>query len=378
MNISIMRNTFFRTLVLLMFVVISAMNINAQNTVNKKEAFPRTTAPFLMITPESRGGAMGDAGVATMPDINSQHWNSSKYAFLDQDMGVSLSYTPWLRDLVDDINLYYLTYFKRIDKMQTVSASLRYFSLGSIVFTNEAGDIEGEGKPNEFALDVAYALKLSENFSGSVLFRYIRSDFNNGSTDYSAEPGNAFAADLSFFYMNRVKWGGRRGDVTAGINISNIGSKISYNGGTTKEFLPANLRIGGGYSFEVDRYNKVGFTVDVNRTMVAKNEEGEGDNNDLSVPASFFQSFGDFAVEDLRISVGGEYWYNDQFALRAGYYHEDEVVGNRKFATAGAGLKFNMFTIDASYIISVAQNNPLANTIRFSLGFNLDEAMGRR
>ena len=372
-----MRNTFFRTLVFLSFVVMMAVRVDAQNTVIQEEAFPSTTAPFLMITPESRGGAMGDAGVATSPDINSQHWNSSKYAFLDQDMGVSLSYTPWLRDLVDDINLYYLTFFKRIDKMQTVSASLRYFSLGSIVFTDEEGEVLASGQPNEFALDAAYALKLSEKIAGSVAFRYIRSDINNGTRDGESEPGNAFAADLNFFYTDRVKWGGRKGDISAGVNISNIGSKISYNGGTDKEFLPANLRIGGAYSVEIDRYNKVGFTVDVNRTMVAKDSEGE-DKSDLSVPASFFQSFGDFAVEDLRISVGGEYWYNEQFAVRAGYYHEDEVIGNRKFATAGAGLKFNMFTIDASYIISIAQNNPLANTIRFSLGFNLDEAMGRR
>ncbi|MGQ1785107.1 MULTISPECIES: type IX secretion system outer membrane channel protein PorV [unclassified Saccharicrinis] len=367
-----MHNTYVRTLVILSFIVISAVGANGQNTVNKTEAFPRTTTPFLTITPESRGGAMGDVGVATSPDIYSQHWNSSKYAFLDQEMGVSLSYTPWLRDLVDDINLYYLTFFRRIDKMQTVSASLRYFSLGSIIFTDNEGLETARGNPNEFAIDAAYSLKLSDNISGSVAFRYIRSDINNGSSTGDAVAGNAFAADLNFFYLDQVKWGGRKGDVSAGINISNIGSKISYDDGASQEFLPANLRIGGAYNVEIDRYNKVGFSLDVNRIMVAKNEEGN-DKSDLSVPASFFQSFGDFAVEDLRISVGGEYWYNEQFAIRAGYYHEDEVIGNRKFATAGAGLKFNMFTIDASYIIAVAQNNPLANTIRFSLGFNLDE-----
>ncbi len=367
-----MQNTFSRTLIIVAFVIISAININGQNSVNKKEAFPRTATPFLTISPESRGGAMGDAGVATLPDINSQHWNSSKYAFLDQDMGVSLSYTPWLRNLVDDINLYYLTFFKRIDKQQTVSASLRYFSLGTITFLEHKDAVPYIGNPNEFALDAAYSLKLSDNIAGSVAFRYIRSDINNGASTEGAEPGNAFAADVNFFYLNKVKWGGRKGDVSAGINISNIGSKISYDNGNKQEFLPANLRIGGAYNTEIDRYNKVGFTVDVNRYMVAKDEAGE-DKSDLSVPASFFQSFGDFTVEDLRISIGGEYWYNDQFAVRAGYHHEDAVIGNRKFATAGAGLKFNMFTIDASYIISIAQNNPLANTIRFSLGFNLDE-----
>ncbi|WP_075591152.1 type IX secretion system outer membrane channel protein PorV [Labilibacter marinus] len=363
-----MRNFFFRTLVILSFLIITTVNISAQ--IDKDEVVP-TAAPFLTISPESRGSAMGDAGVATAPDINSQHWNSSKYAFLDQDMGVSLSYTPWLRDLVDDINLYYLTFFKRIDKRQTFSASLRYFSLGTIYFQESEGAVAYTGKPNEFALDAAYSLKLSDVISGSVALRYIRSDINNGSgTD--AVPGNAYAADINFFYMENVKWGGRKGDVSAGLNISNLGSKISYDGGSSQEFLPANLRLGGAYSTAIDRYNKVGFTLDINRPMVAKNADGE-DNSDLSSISSFFSSFGDFKFTDLRFSVGGEYWYNEQFAVRAGYYHEDEIVGNRKFATAGAGLKFNMFTIDASYLISVAQNNPLANTIRFTLGFDLDQ-----
>lgn len=372
-----MQNIFLRTGIILLLVIVSSVHIKSQNTVKIKEAFPRTAAPFLTISPESRGGAMGDAGVATAPDINSQHWNSSKYAFLDQDMGVSVSFTPWLRDLVDDINLYYLTFFRRIDKMQTVSASLRYFSLGSITFTDAAGEPLSSGKPNEFALDAAYSLKLSDNISGSVAFRYIRSDIFNGSYTDGAEPGSAFAADLNFFYLQQVKWGGRNGDVSAGINFSNIGSKISYDGGANQEFLPANLRLGGAYSTEIDRYNKVGFTLDINRYMVTKGGLDEDglvvDKSDLSAPASFFQSFGDFEVEDLRISVGGEYWYDNQFAIRAGYYHEDETIGNRKFATAGVGLKFNMFTIDASYIIAIAQSNPLANTIRFSLGFDLDK-----
>ncbi len=369
-----MQNIFLKTGIILLMVIVSSLHINGQEKTKYEEAFPRTAVPFLTITPESRGGAMGDAGVATTPDINSQHWNSSKYAFLDQDMGVSLSFTPWLRDLVGDINLYYLTFFRRIDKMQTVSASLRYFSLGEIIFRETADDFGYSGRPNEFALDAAYSLKLSDNISGSVAFRYIRSDIQNGTGLADALPGNAFAADLNFFYLQNVKWGGRKGDVSAGINISNIGSPISYNGGTDQYFLPANLRIGGAYTTEIDRYNKVGFTVDINRYMVAKDDSI--DRSDLSVPASFFQSFGDFAVEDLRISVGGEYWYDNQFAIRAGYYHEDEIIGNRKFATAGAGLKFNMFTIDASYIIAISQSNPLANTIRFSLGFDLDK-MGR-
>jgi len=338
---------------------------------------PQTGAPFLTITPDSRGGAMGDAGVASKPDLYSQYWNPSKYAFLDQDMAFSLSYTPWLRKLVNDIDLMYATFFKRIDKMQTVSVSFRYFSLGDITFTDNSGAITSSGSPNEFAIDGAYARKLSDNLSGSVAFRFIRSDITNGTRDNAVSPANAFAADLSFYYQNEVKWGGRDGDISAGINISNIGSKLSYDNGVNKDFLPANLRLGTSYYTKIDNFNKVGVSFDINRTMVAKPTETDTKEN-LSVPASFFQSFGDFAVEDLTFSLGGEYIYADQFTLRAGYFHEDESRGNGKFATAGAGIKFNMITLDASYIITMASTNPLANTIRFSLGFNIDEMTGKK
>jgi hypothetical protein len=364
-----MKKTNFKAIVILL-MCFTALNIYSQD--NPKEHFVSTTTPFLGISPESRGGAMGDAGAATSPDINSQHWNSSKYAFLDQDMGASISYTPWLRNLVNDISLSYLTFFKRIDKMQTFSASLRYFSLGAMNFRDEAGNITSQGNPNEFALDGAYSRKLSDVFAGSIAFRYIRSDITNGSS-VDATAGNAFAADLNFHYQKNVKWGGRKGDVSAGINFSNIGSKVSYDGGQNTDFLPANMRLGGAYNTEIDQYNKVGFTLDINRLMVAKGIE----NKNISVPSSFFKSFGDLTVEDLRISVGGEYWYADQFAVRAGYHHEHEDRGNRKYATAGAGFKLNMLTIDASYIISMASNNPLANTLRFSLAFNFDEMTGK-
>lgn len=357
---------------IILALAFTCINSNAQDEVDRNTVIP-TAAPFLNITPESRGGAMGDAGVATSPDINSQHWNSSKYAFLDQDMGISLSYTPWLRNLVSDINLYYLTFFKRIDKMQTFSASLRYFSLGTITFRESADDVGYTGQPNEFAIDAAYSRKLSDNFSGSVAFRYIRSDITNGSGD-DATPGNAYAADLNFFYLNKVKWGGRKGDISGGMNISNLGSKISYDDGASNDFLPAYLRLGGAYSTEIDRYNKVGITIDITREMVANGD----DNADISSPSSFFKSFGDASVDDLMISIGGEYWYTEQFALRAGYFYEDEDLGNGNFATAGTGIKFNMLTIDASYIITMDSDNALANTIRFSLGLNFDEMSGKR
>ncbi len=370
-----MYKIFFKLIVVCAIGLMFTENLYSQDGVDKSVIMP-TATPFLNITPESRGGAMGDAGVATSPDVNSQYWNSAKYAFLDQDMGASLSYTPWLRNLVNDINLLYLTFYKRIDKVQAFSASLRYFDLGTITFRQTEDDLGYTGQPNEFAIDAAYSRKLSDVISGSVAFRYIRSDITNGSGTEGVA-GNAFAADLNFYYTEPVKWGGRRGDIAAGLNITNIGSKISYDDGDTQNFLPARLRIGGAYNTEVDKYNKVGFTIDVYRQMVAKSTEDDT-NEDISVPASFFKSFGDFAVEDLMISVGAEYIYADQFAVRAGYYHEDESLGNGKFATVGAGINFNMLTIDASYIITMASNNPLANTIRFSLSLNFDELNNKR
>ncbi len=342
-------------------------SINAQTA---SEALGNSV-PFLTITPESRGGAMGDVGAATRPDIYSQYWNPSKYAFLDKDMEASLSFTPWLRKLVNDINLYYVTYFKRIDKMQTVSASLRYFSLGSMTYTDEAGNETTTGNPNEFSIDVAYARKLSDNFSGSLLLRYLRSDIANGAATDGFKAANAYAADVSFYYQDDVKWGGRRGIVSAGLNISNLGSTISYTEGETEDYQPANLKIGGGYNTEIDNYNKVGISLDINRKMVSSDEG-------ISVPASFFKSFGEISASDLMVSIGGEYIYADQFALRAGYYYESEDLGNGKFATAGAGITFNMITLDASYIITMASTNPLANTIRFSLAFDIDQMTGKK
>ncbi|MCW3804211.1 type IX secretion system outer membrane channel protein PorV [Plebeiibacterium marinum] len=371
-----MQKLVLKTVAVLFVAISSSLNINGQSD-NDGSGFgpPQTGAPFLTITPESRGGAMGDVGAATSPDINSQHWNSAKYAFLDQEMGAAISYTPWLRNLVNDINLMYATFFKRIDKMQTFSASFRYFALGDINFTDNSGSIVSSGSPNEFAIDAAYARKLSDNISGSVAFRFIRSDITNGVRDNAISPANAFAADLNFFYTDRVKWGGRNGQFSSGVNFSNIGSKLSYDDGNTNDFLPMNLKLGVAYNTEIDRYNKIGVALDVNRVMVVKQKEGE-DVSEKSVPAAFFESFSDFKATDLTFSLGAEYTYAEQFAIRAGYYHEDESMGNGKFATAGAGIKFNMLTIDASYIITMASNNPLANTIRFTLGLNFDELNG--
>lgn len=363
----------------LLLLILQSNRVKAQEANAIKHA-----VPFLTISPESRAGGMGDAGVASTPDMNSQYLNPAKYAFIEGEMGASVSFTPWLRKLVSDINMVYASYFVRLDKMQTISASLRYFDLGEIAYTQNATDDPTFGKPNEFAIDAGYARVLSDKVSGAVAFRYIRSDLTNGYTgnDYN-EPGNAFAADIAFYYKTKTKIGKRKSDISAGVNISNIGSKIGYGAGRPKQFLPTNLKIGAGYATELDKYNSIAFVLDFNKLLVPTPQEfetGEDDpNEDLSVISGMFKSFGDAPggfqeeLQEINISLGAEYWYNKQFAMRAGYYHEHENKGNRKYATAGLGLKFTMFTLDASYIVPIVQDNALANTMRFSLSFDLDQ-----
>lgn len=368
---------------IVLLLSLSIISAQAQESVTPIQ----TAVPFLNITPESRSGGMGDAGVATSPDFNSQHLNPAKYAFIEESMGVSISFTPWLRKLVNDINMYYTSFFYRLDNMQTVSASLRYFSLGQITFTGADPNDQYTGSPNEFALDAAYSRVLSDKFSGAVAFRYIRSDLTNGyGNDESLQAGNSFAADLAFYFRNPIRVNRRPAEFTAGINIQNIGSKISYDN-VNKEFIPTNMKLGVGFAMEMDDYNKMNFALDANKLLVPSAQLNADDNedlSDLSVPAAIFKSFGDSPdgfkgeLREITLSLGAEYWYNDQFALRAGYFHEHESQGNRKFASAGAGLKFNMFQLDASYIIPVVQNNPLANTMRFSLSFDLSEMGGAK
>ncbi|WP_430812109.1 MULTISPECIES: type IX secretion system outer membrane channel protein PorV [unclassified Carboxylicivirga] len=346
-----------------------------------------TAAPFLLINPDSRAAGMADAGVATAADVNSQFLNPAKYAFIEGDMGVSISFTPWLRKLVNDINMSTAAFYYRLDKMQTVSASVRYFTMGQIDFTDGLGNPMFSAKPNEFAIDAAYSRVLSDKFSGAVAFRYIHSDLTNGSVD-GLKAGNAFAADMAFYFRQPMRVNRNDAEFTAGINISNIGSKISYDG-INKEFIPTNLKLGAGYFMELDRYNSISFALDINKLLVPSNQLRPDDadedwvdpNEDKSVPAAIFGSFSDAPggfeqeLQEITFSVGAEYWYNKQFALRAGYFHEHENQGNRKFASAGFGLKFNIFTLDASYIIPMVQNNPLANTMRFSLSFDLSDIL---
>ncbi len=343
--------------------------------------------PFLTIAADSRSGAMGDVGAATSPDYNSMHWNPAKYAFIESDMGIAASYTPWLRNLVNDINLYNVAFYKRLDKIQTVAATLLYFDLGSIQFTDEAGTTIGQHNPYELTFDIAYSRAFSEKISGGMAFRYIRSDITGGAASGSTETkaGNSVAADISMYYKNDdIKLNGLKHTLSFGFNISNLGTKISYTE-VEKDFIPTNLRIGGAFKYNIDDYNSFTIAADINKLLVPTppkyDEEGEiiaGQDPDVSVLEGAIQSFYDAPggfeeeIHELKYSIGAEYWYANQFAVRAGYFNEHITKGNRKYFTAGAGIKLNVITIDFSYLLPVKQNNPLANTMRFTIGLDFE------
>jgi hypothetical protein len=381
----------------LFVLLVVAMPLSAQdNNYLGQELNTITTAvPFLMISPDARAGAMGDAGVSSEPDANSMHWNPAKYAFIDKDMGFSISYSPWLRELVDDINLAYLSGYKRIDDQSTIAASLVYFSLGDITFTDVIGNTIGNYKPNEFAVDATYSRKLSKSLSGAVALRYIYSNLTQGQFVGGAatKPGTSLAADVAVYYEKKYRNKKTRQDNTFawGINISNIGAKISYSDdNTASDFLPTNLRIGPSYTFALDEFNEISFMVDINKLLVptppvydtiyinGEQQIKAGMDPDVGVVTGMIHSFydapGGFTEEmhEISYAIGAEYWYDKQFAVRAGYFHEHETKGNRKFFTVGAGLKYNVFGLDFSYLIAIDQRNPLENTLRFSLLFDFD------
>jgi hypothetical protein len=344
----------------------------------------QTVVPFLTIAPDSRAGAMGDAGVATSPDVYSNHWNPAKFAFIDGNGGVGISYSPWLRNLVPDINIAYLSGYYRIDKKQVISSSLIYSSLGRVKVTDDYGTELLDINPNELAFDLGYSRKFAEKFSGGVAFRFIYSNITQGVSSGGEQtyPGISFAADISGYYRNNVTLFDKDAEVALGVNFSNIGSKLSYTKGQTSDFIPMNLRIGGAGTLNFDEFNKMTLSIDLNKLLVPTPPEYEGTeivagkDPNVSVPAAIFQSFydapGGFSEElhEITYSFGAEYWYNDQFAIRGGYFHENQWKGNRKFFTAGAGFKLKGFTIDFSYLMPTTSNHPLARTLRFSLSFD--------
>jgi len=344
-----------------------------------------TAVPVLSIAPDARAGGMGDIGAATTPDINSQYWNAAKYVFMESDAGVSVSYTPWLRKLVSDIDLAYLSGYWKLDQRQALSASLRYFSLGDITLMNELGGYVNTAHPNELAVDLAYSRMLSDKLSAAATLRFIYSDLNNGINSAGGSemyPGSSVAADISAFYKTPITLQSVDGSLAFGINISNIGSKISYDQNETSNFIPTNLRIGSSFDYPIDNYNKISVSADINKLLVPtpKLNQTAADiaaYNKLSPIAGIFQSFSDAPggfkeeMEEIMWSVGAEYAYNNQFFVRGGYFNENQFKGNRKYFTAGAGFKLNVFQLDAAYVISTSQSNPLDQTLRFSLSFDL-------
>ncbi len=366
------------TLCLLLFLSITVFSQTSNNPIV-------TAVPSLSIAPDARGGGMGDVGAATTPDVNSQYWNPAKYVFLESETGVSLSYTPWLRKLVGDIDLAYLSGYYKFDQRSAVSMSLRYFSLGDITLMDQLGIPQGSAHPNELAVDAAYSRKLSDNLSASVALRFIYSDLNNGinlSGGTEMYPGMAVAADIASYYKTTIPLQGVDGTLGIGLNISNIGSKISYDGNSTSNFIPTNMRLGGSFDYPIDNYNKISVSADLNKLLVptpklnATSEDIQA-YNDMSPLTGIFNSFsyapGGFAekIQEIMWSVGAEYAYNNQFFVRGGYFNESQYKGNRKYFTAGAGFKLNVFQLDASYVISTSQTNPLDQTLRFSLSFDL-------
>lgn len=329
----------------------------------------------LSISPDAVASGMGDLGVATDPDVNSQYWNPSKYAQIESNAGFSLSFTPWLTKLVSDINLSYIAGYYKLDDQQALSGSLRYFSLGEVILRKELDGPSYSIQPYEMAVDLAYSRMLSENFSMAVSMRYILSDLM-GEDEFPA--GSAFAADIATYYKKPVYFGRERGSLAFGANISNIGTKISYDGGNSSYFIPTNLRLGTTVHYPLDDYNAFNFSVDINKMLVPTPADTSEVTTNMSSIAGIFTSFGDAPggfkeeLQEIYGSIGIEYVYNKQFFVRGGYYYENEFKGNRKYFTFGAGFKMSMFRLDASYLVTQSQSNPLDETLRFSLAFDME------
>ena len=364
-----------------------------------------TAVPFLLISPDSKAGAMGDVGVATSPDANSMHWNPAKLSFTDDDLGVAVSIVPWLRELVPDINLQYIGGYFKLNENEAIGYELRYFTLGNITFTDNSGNIIGQYNPNEMAFGSAYSRKLSDKLSIAISGRYIYSNLTGGQAAGGTETvaGKSIAADISSYFQTPIRIAKKDGELAIGMNISNIGNKISYTETVVRDFIPINLRLGTSISSELDDYNKISFAFDINKLLVPTpplyDENGDiisGKDPDVGVVTGMFQSFGDAPgqidkdgvivsgsrfkeeMREINISTGMEYWYANQFALRAGYFFEHDTKGGRQYLTFGSGVKYNVFALDFSYLISTSNiggTNPLANTMRFTLVFDLG-AMG--
>ncbi len=405
-----MKYIFFCLLIFLSFPIFPQTSLGDElENFNENLNTITTAVPFLTISPDSRSGAMGDVGAATSPDVHSIHWNSAKLAFLPDGGAFAVSYTPWLSKLVPDISLSHITGYYKLNKISAIAGGMRYFSLGNIQFTNDQGEYVGEYDPNEYVFDLAYSMKLSNNFSAGLVMKYIYSNLTGGIfvEGLQTEAGKSFAVDLGTYYQsNQFEISGYDSQWALGLNISNIGSKISYTESGDEDFLPMNLKIGSSISTDIDEFNKIMLAFDINKLLVptppvyAIDANGQpvdidgnpvqlgspehhivaGQNPNVGIVQGIFQSFSDAPggieeeLNELMYSVGAEYWYDNQFAFRFGYFHEHENKGNRKYFTLGSSLKLNVFEIDFAYLIpaNASVRSPLENTMRFSLVFNLD------
>ena len=394
-----------KAFILMAVMVVVGVRSYAQNQILGQKLNPNvitTAVPFVSISPDARGGSMGDCGVASEADVYSMHYNPAKYTFLDQKMSIGLGYSPWLRNLVPDMNLAYLAFATKLNSESALGATLRYFSCGDITFTNEQGQTLGDYRPNEWALDVTYSRMLTDYLSGAVAGRFIYSNLTQGITEGSSV-GWSVAADVAVYYKRPVEWfKDMDADFSWGVCVNNIGSKVSYDFTTLdKDFIPTTLRFGPSLKMELDEYNSLAFMFDVTKLLVptpptyypGTDSLVYGMSDNVSVPVGIIQSFfdapgysfndqgekvgkGPFYEElcEYNIGVGAEYWYNNVFAVRAGYFNETALKGNRKYVTLGAALKYNVFGLDVSYLIPVngtVGTNPLENTLRFNLTYDL-------
>ncbi|WP_192823065.1 type IX secretion system outer membrane channel protein PorV [Rufibacter sp. LB8] len=384
-----MNGTLLRTSVLgILLLSFTGITASAQTVDGRDQTYrPITTAvPILTVAPDARAAGMGDAGVATTPDVNSTHWNPAKLGFLENDLGASLSVTPWLQKIVNDMYLAYLSGHKRLTPNSSIAVSLLYFDLGDIQFRDINGLQTDYFNPKEYSLSVSYGQRLSENLSLGVSARYIRSNLagnvnvsGSGQGSVESQPANSAAVDLGIYYTKDLTIGARNYNLALGGNLSNVGGKVSYTTAGRKDFLPTNLRIGTAITMELDPYNKITLAVDGNKLLVPYSPPDDAAANDnTNVFSGIFKSFNDAEdgfkeeLQEITVSTGLEYWYDDLFAARAGYFYESDMKGGRKYYTMGLGIRYQKFGVDAAYLIPNEQNNPLSQTLRFSLHFRLD------
>lgn len=372
-------------LLIIVVITVSYTSVSAQLVGQDSTRRVITTAvPFLTITPDARAGGMGDAGVATSADANSVHWNPAKLVFINKDVGFSLSYTPWLGKIINDMSVNYLSGYYKFAKEQAVAVSMKYFDLGDIFFTDNDGNSTGDFNPREVAVDATYSRMLSQKLSVGITARYIHSNLtgnftsSNPTSGADAKPGNSVAADIAVFYSKDLLLSGTNSNLALGAVISNIGDKLTYSDENNRDFIPTNLRLGSAFTTNLDPYNKLTFALDLNKLLVPS-PQFDNSENDKSLLGGIFGSFSDAedgASEELKevtISSGAEYWYNDTFAARLGYFMESDEKGNRRYLTMGLGFRYQVFGIDFAYLVPSEQEHPLAETLRFSILFNFDK-----